>query len=149
MDVREGGPEGQRIVVPVPLVVAQAALAFVPEVHTRVELPDEAREHLPLAHAVIEALAAAPDAELVRVEDADDLVVIEKAGDQLRVHVTEGDGESVEVSVPLAAVQEILEDAEDGELDARDVVRALRYNLRHGDLVRVADHGDRVNVWVW
>jgi hypothetical protein len=149
VDVREGGPEGQRIVVPVPLVAAQAVLAFVPESHTRVELPEEAREHLPLAHQVIDALAAAPDVELVRVEDGEDLVVVEKAGEVLRVHVSEGNGEVVDVSVPLAAVQEILEDAEDGTLDARDVVRALRYNLRYGDLVRVSDHGDRVNVWVW
>lgn len=149
VDVREGGPQGQRVVVPVPLVLAQAALAFVPETHTRVELPQEARENLPLARRVVEALAAAPDAELVRVEDGRDLVVVEKAGDVLRVRVSEGDGEQVDVSVPLAAVQEILLDAEDGELDARDVVRALRYNLRHGDLVRVSDHGDRVNVWVW
>ena len=31
VDVREGGPDGMHIVVPVPLIVAQAALSFAPE----------------------------------------------------------------------------------------------------------------------
>jgi hypothetical protein len=42
VDVREGGPDGHRIVVPVPLVFAQAALALAPVVAPadKLRIPD-------------------------------------------------------------------------------------------------------------
>ena len=86
VDVREGGPDGHHIVVPVPLALVQTAMAFVPEEKVRVKV-DHAAKHLPLAREVLEALAAGPDGELVRVEEPGEQVVITKVGDTLRVHV--------------------------------------------------------------
>src|SRR5215471_19014084 len=79
VDVREGGPNGNRIVVPVPLVAAQAALALAPlaDAHhaMKLQLPAEAAEHMGLAREVIEAIAAAPDGEYVHVQDKGEEVV--------------------------------------------------------------------------
>src|SRR5512139_1600418 len=99
VDVREGGPDGSRIVVPVPLVFAQAALAVAPAVAPadKLRIPDnEALEHIGLAREVLEALAKAPDGELVRVEERNELVVITKEGRSLRVRVS-GERENVNV----------------------------------------------------
>src|SRR5512134_81871 len=90
VDVREGGPDGHRIVVPVPLVLAQAALAVAPVVAPpdKLRVPDgEALEHIGLAREVLEALAEAPDGELVRVEEAREQVLVTKEGRSIRVQV--------------------------------------------------------------
>lgn len=143
VDVREGGREGHRIVIPVPLVVAEAAAAFVPRHEIR--LPPEAAKRLPVARAVLQALAEGPDAELVRVEDRGEQVIVSKAGGDLHVEV-HGRGEEVSVNVPLAAVRDLIR--EDGTIDASDAVRLLRHS-RFSTLVDVHDGDDHVRVTVW
>ena len=148
VDVREGGPNGSRIVVPVPLVFAQAALALAPMAapEDKLRVPGEAIEHLGLAREVIEALAAAPDGELVRVEERDELVVVAKEGRFLKVRVT-GKRESVSVNVPLhLALQAI--PGEDGRIRTTALAGALS-GVRFTDLVEVHDGNDHVRVWVW
>src|SRR5262245_63996429 len=100
VDVREGGPNGHHFVIPVPLAVAQTALAFVPSEKARVSMDHGALKHLPVAREVLEALAEGPDGELVRVEEEDQLVVVEKRGRSLHVKVREH-GSDVEVNVQL------------------------------------------------
>ncbi len=148
VDVREGGPDGTRIVVPVPLVFAQAALAVAPAVAPadKMRIPDEALEHIGLAREVLEALAAAPDGELVRVEERDELVVITKEGRSLRVRVS-GERESVSVNVPLHLALEALPD-EHGRIRTAALAGALA-GVRFTDLVEVEDGNDHVRVWVW
>ena len=69
----------------------------------KLRIPDnEALQHIGVAREVLEALAAAPDGELVRVEERDELVVITKEGRSLRVHVS-GKKENVTVNVPLTS----------------------------------------------
>src|SRR6266699_1136547 len=102
VDVREGGPDGHHIVVPVPLALAQTALAFAPEERLRVKL-DRVAQHLPLAREVLQALAAGPDGELVRVEEPGEQVVVTKVGDTLRVRVHDrNDDVTANVPLPLA-----------------------------------------------
>jgi hypothetical protein len=146
--VREGGPDGSRIVVPVPLVFAQAALALAPMAapHDKLRLPHEAVEHVGLAREVIEALAAAPDGELVRVEERDEQVVITKEGRTLKVRVT-GKRENVSVNVPLHLVLQALP-GEDGRIRTVALAGALS-SVRFTDLVEVRDGNDHVRVWVW
>jgi hypothetical protein len=148
VDVREGGPGGSHVVVPVPLVLAQAALAvgpaFAPEDKMRV--PEEALEHMGLARDVLEALAAAPDGELVRVEERNELVVITKEGRSLRVHVT-SDRENVSVNVPLHLALQALPD-EHGHIRTAALAGALG-SVRFTDLVDVQDGKDHVKVYVW
>jgi hypothetical protein len=148
VDVREGGPDGNRIVVPVPLVFAQAALAVAPAVAPadKMKIPDEALEHIGLAREVLEALAAAPDGELVRVEERDELVVITKEGRSLNVRVS-GERENVSVNVPLRLALEALPD-EHGHIRTAALAGALG-GVRFTDLVDVQDGNDHVRVWVW
>jgi len=148
VDVREGGPDGTRIVVPVPLVFAQAALAVAPAVAPadKMRIPDEALEHVGLAREVLEALAAAPDGELVRVEERDELVVISKEGRSLRVRVS-GERENVSVNVPLHLALQALPD-EHGRINTAALAGALG-GVRFTDLVEVQDGNDHVRVWVW
>jgi hypothetical protein len=148
VDVREGGPDGSRIVVPVPLVFAQAALALAPAVapDEKMRIPDEALEHVGLAREILEALAAAPDGELVRVEERDELVVIAKEGRSLRVRVS-GHKENVSVNVPLHLALQALPD-EHGHIRTAALAGALG-GVRFTDLVEVQDGNDHVRVWVW
>jgi hypothetical protein len=148
VDVREGGPDGSRIVVPVPLVFAQAALALAPAVapDQKMRIPEEALEHVGLAREVLEALAAAPDGELVRVEERDELVVIAKEGRSLRVRVS-GHKENVTVNVPLHLALQALPD-ENGHVRTAALAGALG-GVRFTDLVEVQDGKDHVRVWVW
>ena len=148
VDVREGGPDGNRIVVPVPLVFAQAAVALAPALAPvdEMRIPDEALEHIGLAREVLEALAAAPDGELVRVEERDELVVITKEGRSLRVRVL-GDRENVSVNVPLRLALQALPD-EHGHIGGAALAGALG-GVRFTDLVEVQDGNDHVRVWVW
>jgi hypothetical protein len=149
VDVREGGPDGHRIVVPVPLVFAQAALAFAPAVthaDEKLRVPAEAAEHMGLAREVVEALAAAPDGELVRVEERDQQVVITKEGRSLKVRVT-GRNENVSVNVPLHLALSALP-GPDGRIRTAALAGALS-SVRFTDLVEVQDGKDHVRVWVW
>ena len=148
VDVREGGPDPHRIVVPVPLVFAQAALAVAPAVapQDKLRLPEEALEHVGLAREVLEALAAAPDCELVRVEERDEQVVITKEGRSLHVRVT-GKKENVSVNVPFHLVMQALPD-KDGRIQTAALAGALG-TLRFTDLVDVQDGKDHVRIYVW
>lgn len=149
VDVREGGPDGHRIVVPVPLVFAQAALAIAPAVahaDDKLRVPPEAAEHMGLAREVVEALAAAPDGELVRVEERDQQVLITKEGRSLRVQVS-GKRENVTVNVPLHLALEALP-GPDGRIRTAALAGALS-SVRFTDLVDVRDGDDHVRVYVW
>jgi len=148
VDVREGGPDGNRVIVPVPLVFAQAALALAPMAAPveKMRIPHEAAEHMGLAREVIEALAAAPDGELVRVEERDEQVLITKEGRTLKVRVT-GKRENVTVNVPLHLALEALP-GPDGRIPTMALAGALS-SVRFTDLVEVHDGNDHVRVWVW
>ena len=145
VDVREGGPDGHHFVIPVPLVVAQAALGFVPDEQTRVPL-DEVARHLPLARDVIEALADGPDGEIVRVEEDDQLVVITKVGRALHVRVREG-GNDVNLNVPLSLALAALPD-ENGRISTGEIAGAL-WSTRFTDLVEVHEGDSHVKISVW
>jgi len=149
VDVKEGGPNGHHIVVPVPLVMAQAALAVasVAAPADKLRVPDtEAIEHIGIAREVLEALAAAPDGELVRVEERDELVVVAKEGRSLHVTV-KGSKENVSVNVPLHLALQALPD-EHGRIRMAALASSLG-SVRFTDLVDVRDGDDQVRVWVW
>jgi hypothetical protein len=146
VDVREGGPSGQRIVVPFPLVVARAALAFAPPPAQSVATPPELREAAPMAAAVLDALREAPDAELVRVEQRGETVSIRKEGDSVRVFVENGK-ETVRVTLPLGAARAALDGASSGHVRTAAILDAI--GDADGDLVDVRSGNDHVRVWVW
>jgi hypothetical protein len=150
VDVREGGPDGHRVVVPVPLVLAQAALTvapvFAPADKLRVPA-GEGLEHIALAREVLEALAAAPDGELVSVEGPNEQVLIAKQGRNLKVRVHQDHGEGVSVNVPLQLALQALPDAK-GHLRLAGLAGALG-GVRFTDLVEVKGEHENVRIWVW
>ncbi len=150
VDVREGGPNGHHIVVPVPLVLAQTALAVGPAfAHEKdLQIRDaEALKHMPLARQVLEALADGPDGELVRVEEREEQVVITKQGRSLHVQVHGGHGEDVDVNVPLQLALQALPDSQ-GHIRTTALAAALG-GVRFTDLVKVHDGNEQVHVYVW
>ena len=149
VDVREAGPNGHHVVVPVPLVLAQAALAIAPVVAPpeKLRIPEgEALEHVGIARDVLDALAKAPDGELVRVEQRDELVVITKQGRSLHVSV-KGHGEDVSVNVPLHLALQALPDRH-GRIHTGALAAALGA-VRFTDLVNVTSGNEQMRIWVW
>jgi hypothetical protein len=146
VDVREGGADGHHFVIPVPLAVAQTALAFVPAEKMHVPMDHKALEHLPVAREVLEALADGPDGEIVRVEEENELVVVEKRGRSLHVKVHDH-GSDVEVNVPLTVALAALPDA-NGRIHTGDIATAL-WSARFTDVVEVNDGNDHVSVSIY
>jgi hypothetical protein len=148
VDVREGGPNGQRIVVPVPLVLAQVAVAVAPAVAgEKMRIPDPAAlEHMGVARDVLAALAQGPDGELIRVEEPDEQVVITKERRSLHVRVHSAK-EDVSVNVPLSLALQALPD-EHGTIRTTALAAGLGA-LRFTDLVDVQDGTDHVRIYVY
>ena len=146
VDVREA-KGGSHIVVPVPLALAQVAAAFVPEEKMRLHMGAEAERYLPVAREVLTALAAAPDGELVRVEERDEKVVIRKEGGLLRINVDDR-GEHVSVQVPIAVALAALP-----ERGGRFSVSQAAWALQSARLTEVVDvqgrDGERVRITVY
>ena len=150
VDVRESGPRGHHIVVPVPLLAAEAAARFVPmrALDRKLERQlEQARPYLAAAEEMLEAVADGPDALLVEVEHHREHVRISKAGDVLQVRVT-GSHEEVSVDVPFAVAREALHQAREGRLSAGDLLSVLR-RARFTRLVDVQDRGQHVRISLW
>jgi hypothetical protein len=148
VDVRESGPGGHRFVIPVPLVLAETAARFAPiPPAPRLRDLEQVDRYLPVADEVLAALAEAPNAELVRVDDGRDHVLIEKVGQTLRIRVEEP-GSRVSVNVPIDMVKETLQQLRGGRIDAAGLVGALR-QARLTELVDVQDGDDHVKISVW
>jgi len=145
VDVREGGRDGTRIVLPVPLALVQTAAAFVPDQKQHLRIGEAAR-YLPVAREALQALADGPDGELVRVEERDEQVVITKVGRSLHIQVRDH-GEGVEVNVPIEVALQAL--GEDGTISPMRAIGALRH-ARLTKLVEVNGRdGERVKISIW
>jgi hypothetical protein len=146
VDVQESGPRGHRIIVPVPLLVAQAAARFVPAAHKPLDVP-QLKAHFREAERFAQALSDAPDGEYVRVEEREQTVAITKVRGTLQVRV-HGRDEEVAVDVPLAMVGELLRRCQSGSCAPADLVAALR-EARLTNLADVRSRDAHVRVAVW
>jgi len=109
ISVESTGPSATSVHLAIPAATVEAtlhamALAGVRDLH----LQADAARLLPLSERVVAALAAAPDADFVRVEAGEQHVVVEKRSSCFRIHVRTADGERVRVVVPTRAVRHIL-----------------------------------------
>ena len=147
VDVRQG--DGTRIVVPVPLLLAETAAHLAPANATRQAMKnmEQAKRYLPVAEEVMAAIAEAPDAELVSVDDGSEHVRINKVGNELQIRVTSR-REKVSVNVPIDMVQETLRKVHHGDMYPEDFVGLLR-EARMTNLVDVQDGDDHVKISVW
>jgi hypothetical protein len=143
VDVKQGGPDGARIVVPVPLLLAEAALGFAPAEARQVKIDKDAERWLPVARKLAAELRTIPDAELVRVQEHDSDVRIAKVGDHLEIHVHDN-GDDVSVNVPLETLDQVLASVHGGRLDVRAALGAL--HSANGPLVDVRSGRDHVKV---
>jgi hypothetical protein len=141
--------DGPRIVIPVPLFLAHAALGFAPDGVTDVDLP-ELGEYSVVAGKLVAELRECADAVLVEVDDGNEHVLIEKIGDEISIEVS-GDDEEVSVRIPLAAATEILESYDGRRLRVAGVLDALSssWSLSGTDLVHVKSDEEEVKIWVW
>jgi hypothetical protein len=144
VDVRDGAPDGHHLTIPVPLLVAQAALTFAPDEAKYVACPQFAR-YQKVAATVLKELEHAPDGVLVEVHDGDDSVLIQKVGGVLCIDVKSADGESVECNLPLRSAIKAVEAYDGHGFPTKAAFWALRRAPR-GILVHVKDAQDEVTV---
>jgi hypothetical protein len=109
--VRETGPDGVNLWIPVPALLVDVAVFVAPLVIPREELA-EAREHiepwLPALQAMADELERCPEAELVSVHSNGEHVRIYKSWRSFHVDVNSHDAD-VEVKVPARLVSRTLD----------------------------------------
>jgi hypothetical protein len=145
VDVREGGPEGTRLIVPVPLMLAQIAARFTPREVRHLRDP-KLSEYMPLLRIVARELRQVGDAEFVRVEERDETVSVVKSGGNLVVEVAQP-SEHVYVRFPVAALEQIFQNSHGDCLHPAEILSALRETS--GELVHVVDGDNEVRISVW
>jgi hypothetical protein len=147
VNVDEGpGGDNFHIFVPVPMFLASAAMNMVPADEMEIECEELWRYREPISK-VIEELRRAPDGELVRVEERDTFVTIEKKGNDLRIHVIDGE-EEVKVKFPLSAARRFLARLDGPVFNAKDLLAATN-NTMFGEVVNVNADDAQVRIWVF
>jgi len=152
--VDEGGPDGSRVRVTVPLALAQAILPLIDEDEIsggkiRLDCLDEGEANdLREIRALRAAVAAAPEGEFVRVTLDDETALATRSGANLLLRVDDEDTR-VRVRVPLDLVDAILaaEAAGHGEIDLAATIKTLAAQ-GPGDIVTVDDGHDQVRIWL-
>ena len=144
VDVRPA--DGPRIIVPMPLFVVRAVLAFAPDEATHIEIP-ELDDYADVAEQIVDELLDATDGVLVEVHDGDEHVLIMKVGDEIEIDV-DGDEEQVSVRLPLTVVADILESYDGESLETREVLEALS-SISRTELVHVRTADEEVKVYIW
>jgi hypothetical protein len=149
VDVKKA--DGTRVVVPVPLLLAQAAARFGPTQTAAAEVDRQlarVRPYLPVVEEVLVAVADSPDCELASVDQGDEHVRVHKVGDSLQIRV-DNPRENTELHVPFELAQRALNEARDGRISPADLVGILR----HSRLTQLADvynnGGDHVKIKIW
>lgn len=138
-----------RLSIPVPLALAQIAVAFAPDEVKRIEVPELA-QYIPYLEDIVAALQEAPDAVFVEVEDGNDHVRVYKEGDLLKVTVRESTDKQVTVQIPFVSMMAVVHayDMEGKFFRTSRLVGALRA-APSGDLVHVIDGDDEVRIRMW
>lgn len=144
VDVRPA--DGPRVIVPVPLFVARAALAFAPHEAAHIDLPELA-EYSDVLEQIVDELLDAPDGVLVEVHDGGDHVLIAKVDDEIEIDV-DGEDEEVSLRLPLTVVADILESYNGEWLETRDVLEALS-SVSRTKLVHVRTEDEEVKIYIW
>lgn len=111
MDVDEFRAGGSHIHMWVPAAMVPMAMHFVPK-HHLCDAASQAREFLPVAHALFKELKKFPDAEFVDVRDGEQHAQIRTHEGKLQIDVDDPD-EKVHVLVPLSTVDDVVGQLED------------------------------------
>jgi hypothetical protein len=148
VDVSENAPGGNHIVVPVPMVLAQVVVPFMPHDLRSVDAPRDLERWLPVLERCATELGDQPDFVLAEVTTPEEHLVLRKAGGELLLDLQERSGAEVHCRVPLQSVSRVVEACRDGRLGASEIAHVL-WSLPSGDLGSVSEGGERVRVGIW
>jgi hypothetical protein len=143
VDVQEGGIDGSHFVIPVPLVLAQAVMTFVPDEAKYIECPEFA-PYQDLAVKILKELERIPDGVLVEVEDGSESVRVWKEGSLIRVSVQD-DHESVDCRFPIKSALQVIQAYDGNGFPTKAAIWGLR-RAPMGTLVNVQDGHDKVKI---
>lgn len=143
--------DGTRVVVPVPLLLVQAAARFGPTQTAAAEVDRQVarvRQYLPVAEEVLAAVAESPDCELASVDQGDEHLRVHKVGESLQIRV-DNPRENTELNVPFDLARRAVQQARQGRVSPA----AMLGMLRHSRLTQLADvynhGGDHVKIKIW
>lgn len=106
VDVDEFRAGGSHVHLWVPAAMIPMTMHFVPK-HHLCDAARDAREFLPVAHALFKELKNFPDAEFVEVQDGEQHARIRTHDGKLQIDVDDPD-EKVHVLVPLSTVDDVV-----------------------------------------
>ncbi len=148
VDVETTNADQVHIVVPFPLVLADIAMAFIPnDTFNEAEVPAELSEHREVIMDSLESLIACPDTTLVKVKNQDTLVLITKKGDTLHIEV-DSDGNHVRCAIPVDGIRNALENWDWQTFDP-DVLLDALHEADGGPLIKVEAEDARVAISMW
>jgi hypothetical protein len=145
--VDEGGQDGERVFVNMPLNLVQAIMP-----HISVENFDRGKVHVDIdeiedidLHAIWEAVREAEDGEYITVEGSGENVRIAKQGEHLVINVDE-DGEKVDIKIRVAVLDAMMSGSEN-ELDLLAALEVLGEE-EDCELITVQDGDEHVRIWI-
>lgn len=105
IDVDEYRSDGSHIHMWVPAAAIPMAMHFVPEEHM-CHASQQAREAIPILHALVKELKKYPDAGFVEVDDHEQHVRVRTQNGKLQIDVDTPD-EKVHVLCPLSTIEDV------------------------------------------
>jgi hypothetical protein len=139
--------DGPTIIVPAPAILGQAVLALTPAREREIELDFDLTPYREPGLELIRELRGTPDAELFRLDQDGETVVISKQGDRIRIEVDNRD-ETVKVNAPIAAFEAFLEAYEGKGMRLTQLAGVIRH-FDSGKAVEVRTADADVDVWIW
>jgi hypothetical protein len=111
VDVDEFRSGGSHVHMWVPAAAVPMAMHFVPSKQMRCA-SEQAREALPMLHAVVKELKKYPDTQFVEIEDSDQHVRIRTRQGKLQIDVDAPD-QKVHVLCPLSTIEDVTSQLEE------------------------------------
>jgi hypothetical protein len=111
VDVDEYRVGGSHVHLWFPAAAVPMAMHFVPSKHMR-HVSEQAREALPVIHAIVKELKKYPDADFLEVVDRDQHVRMRTRGGKLQIDVDAPD-QKVHVLCPLSAIEDVTSQLEE------------------------------------
>ncbi len=105
IDIDEFRSGGSHVHMWVPAAAVPMAMHLVPDKHWR-HASEQAREAMPILHAIVKELRKYPDADFVEVKDYDQHVRVRTREGKLQIDVDAPD-EKVHVLCPLSTIEDV------------------------------------------
>lgn len=150
--VESGGDEN--VTVNLPLSLMEAAVAMIPdditsELEGEIEVAiDDVDMDWQDLRSFWQAVKDTPETTFATVQTRDEMVVVKKEGEMLKIvtEATGADGAEVNVQLPMQVVDALFS-GPDGTLSFSAAIRALA-DQGAGHLVQIRDGEDTVRVWI-